>query len=863
MTPAINEKRKNSSFLKTKIIVGAAFLLILALGFNSLLTSSSLEKLYVESLASSYQVFGKDLQIKLETALRFGKKLEKFIGMEALLEHTLGNMALQSSAEGRRATNKKESPAEFGRYVAVALPNGKILYSTNETLIDSKLPEKARVNYGKTTEKDDLLKTSHLAKHESTYFVTLPIRDRNKTWVATAVLAFSQKQVRALLNPVLVENVKTGVIILACSVIILLMLLFLILPRERAKIMRLVERIINVQFKTKKKGFPRRTISILLFCVIILSQLLFSGLGTTVFKDYYLNITKEKSAALITLLRNDVEYLLSKGLDINKLVKMEVMMGKILPALPEVNDISIFDNQGNVLYMADRQGVIDFTKNDTGHHAKRLQDFADVTSEYKVRINIIKDEERAGFISTTISKKVVLARLREIVLDSLTVLAIAILFSVELLILVFPLMQKREIAAPGRTQIHYAAIRPAAFLFLFGVDISISFLPLHMEKLYVPMFGLSKDMVMGLPISVEMFFAAISILAAGAWLDRRGWHEPFLSGLLLSGMGVLYSWLAPDAFHFIVSRGVVGLGYGLSWMACQGFVLSHTDEDTKTQGLAQLFAGIMAGSICGGAAGAMLADRVGYYPVFLVGAVIVFSVLAYTIVFLRRALRKPAYYSSEPPTESVNKRHVLEFFLNRNVCSVILLSAFPGAVAVVGFLYYFSPVYLNRIGTSQSTIGRILMIYGICLIYLGPFVSKYADRSSNKKAYVVISGILGSLGFVIFWLIEGPIATALAILLLGLSSSFGVSRRSYILKLEISRKLGPGTAMGLFNSAMRTGQVLGPIMFGWLIVATEVSKGITYFGLAYLFITFIFLVSAQSDRTITVDEKNKAGRVQL
>jgi predicted MFS family arabinose efflux permease len=112
-------------------------------------------------------------------------------------------------------------------------------------------------------------------------------------------------------------------------------------------------------------------------------------------------------------------------------------------------------------------------------------------------------------------------------------------------------------------------------------------------------------------------------------------------------------------------------------------------------------------------------------------------------------------------------------------------------------------------------------------------------------------------------LIEGPIATALAILLLGLSSSFGVSRRSYILKLEISRKLGPGTAMGLFNSAMRAGQVLGPIMFGWLIVATEVSKGITYFGLAYLFITFIFLVSAQSDRTITVDERNKTGRPQL
>jgi len=570
-----------------------------------------------------------------------------------------------------------------------------------------------------------------------------------------------------------------------------------------------------------------------------------------------LNITKEKASALIKLLRNDVEFLLSKGLHINKLVKMEVMMGKILPALPEVSNITILDTNEDLLYMADKEGVIDYTKPSMDQYFWRPENLPGSAAEYSLRVNIMQDEETAGFISATISRQVVLSRLREIIWDSVTVLVISVLFSVELLILIFPFMQKREIAPPEMRQIHYGSIRPAAFLFLFGVDISISFLPLHMEKLYEPIFGLSRDLLMGLPISVEMFFAGITIFAAGAWIDRRGWHEPFLSGLLLSGLGVLYSWLAPDALHFILSRGIVGLGYGLSWMACQGFVISYTDESTKTQGLAQVFAGIMAGSICGGAAGAMLAERIGYYPVFLIGAVIIFSVIGYTLIFLRTSLRKPTYSTQEQPAVSVKKGQIIEFLLNRNVFSLILLSAFPGAVAVVGFLYYFSPVYLNRIGTSQSTIGRILMIYGICLIYIAPIISKYADKSQNKKMYVFVSGILGSLAFMIFWLMEGPIATALVILFLGLSSSFGAPRRSYILKLKVARQLGPGRTISLFNSFMRAGQVLGPIMFGWLIVATDVGTGITYFGIAYFIITLFFLVSAQSDRKIAANESSR------
>ncbi|MEZ5591885.1 MAG: MFS transporter [Gammaproteobacteria bacterium] len=184
-------------------------------------------------------------------------------------------------------------------------------------------------------------------------------------------------------------------------------------------------------------------------------------------------------------------------------------------------------------------------------------------------------------------------------------------FFSELVILLLKVLQARNRQHAGTpAPVDPASMRPAVFLFLFGVDLSAAFVPLHMADLYQPLLGLPKDMVMGLPISAMFLSVSITIIVSGIWLDRRGWHEPFLTGVALVAAAKLYAWLAPSAVHFIAAMGMVGLGYGLTLMASQGFVIVQTDNKSKARGLAYLFAGIYAGSICGTAAGAMLAERI-------------------------------------------------------------------------------------------------------------------------------------------------------------------------------------------------------------------------------------------------------------
>ena len=255
------------------------------------------------------------------------------------------------------------------------------------------------------------------------------------------------------------------------------------------------------------------------------------------------------------------------------------------------------------------------------------------------------------------------------------------------------------------------------------------------------------------------------------------WQYSFPAPGSTGADGSVYSAVAPDAIQFILSRAVVGSGFGLALMASQGFVITHTDDRNKTQGLAHMFAGLYAGSICGGAAGAMLAEYYGYSFVFLLGAGVIVLAIGYTLYFMSER-EEVAPRTDIKIAQTFKAADLRAFLFNRNVLSLVFFSSLPAAIAVVGFLNYFSPIYLNRMGASESTIGQILIIYGICLILAGPTIGKFVDASNDKKSWIFVGCLLGSAAFLVFTFFDGVPATMLAILLLGLSSSFVLSSQT-------------------------------------------------------------------------------------
>jgi hypothetical protein len=73
-----------------KIIVIVVGILSLSYSLGMFLSVLSFEKIYLKALTSKYEILGKDLKHKIETALKFGKRLDGFVGMENLVKPLYG-----------------------------------------------------------------------------------------------------------------------------------------------------------------------------------------------------------------------------------------------------------------------------------------------------------------------------------------------------------------------------------------------------------------------------------------------------------------------------------------------------------------------------------------------------------------------------------------------------------------------------------------------------------------------------------------------------------------------------------------------------------------------------------------------------
>jgi predicted MFS family arabinose efflux permease len=336
-----------------------------------------------------------------------------------------------------------------------------------------------------------------------------------------------------------------------------------------------------------------------------------------------------------------------------------------------------------------------------------------------------------------------------------------------------------------------------------------------------------------------MIFTAISILFVGSWCDKKGWQQPFFYGLFLSCLGFLLAFITRSPLIFLFALACIGFGYGLSYISAQNFVTTNSPPEKKAQGLSEYYAGCVAGSICGIATGGMLAEQLGFSAVFLIGFLILSGVILCAFFFMKPFFSKPVQHAEALQTK---KPSLLHFFLDSKIVLLLLLNIIPAAVVLVGFMNFFIPVYLHTYGISQSDIGRIFMIFGICLIYIAPFITKRINAMAHSLRYITLGGILGGFALLTFTFLSGYMAVAVSILFLGFGASFNALRNAYALNLTISKTLGEGRMASLIFFHARIGQALGPIVFAWFAVTEKGSSGIIYIGIIFLLLSLSFLL---------------------
>lgn len=389
-----------------------------------------------------------------------------------------------------------------------------------------------------------------------------------------------------------------------------------------------------------------------------------------------------------------------------------------------------------------------------------------------------------------------------------------------------------ETGSGDLTQQRVVLVRVLSFLFMFAEMLSRPFLPVYAAGLNAGTLALPDGLRASLPITAFLLGVALSMPFAGRWSDRVGRRRSYVAGALLVTAGLAATGLLPDYLVLVAARACTGVGYAIMFMACQGYVFDNTDGGNRGKGMALFVGAIMVAEICSPAVGGILADRIGYRMVFILGAAVALVAAAIAGAVLDNAGQHGADAAAAPRV----RLHRLAG--NRRFLALSILSGMPAKFMYSGFMIFLVPLLLSGLGCSKSEIGRYTMLYGLSCLALAPLFARLADRYDAYAALVAAGGLLS--GFGMLPVMNGASArlVMLGIAALGIGQAMSISAQLVLVARVTqaeARAAGSGPVLGVFRLLERLGAAAGPLATGALVVrygAQQTMLVLGAFGLA-------------------------------
>ncbi|MGW8309338.1 MAG: MFS transporter [Achromobacter pulmonis] len=794
-----------------EVTLACLAVLLLAQALIGALSLSALNRLVVDTTADRVEVVARRVAGNIENGLRLGKPLEQYFGLRDTLRDGLaGSRGVQGAA--------------------VLLADGQALATQGE------LPEDAAhlartLDAGRATAAGVARRGSGalVAVAGDRVTVAVPLSAAGGKALGAVVLSASQDGEAS--RRLLLDNLQ---VLLAVTALVGLGL---------AGVFKYI-----VPLTSLAAGGRARFVVPLL--ALMLAQGVYAAYTISTFRSGWLEVTRNNVGLLAEGLQRDLNRVLGYGLEVDRLRGVEAPFTRLAATFPAVAQIELTDRDGRVLYGADARGAIDVA----GLPPVRPQ-ADDLTLVLPVGA-ALADPKAHGDLVLRLSGDVIAAGVRSRALDAVTVVAVALVAAIEMLLLLALLMNRAfaaratlpdgsRVGPDDESEVGRIA-RPVMFGFLFAWALPLGFLPLYARSLPAGGLDLPANLLLALPISVEMGCGLLTSLLAGRLTDRKGWQVPVLAGLGVSAAGMLACAAAANLWMFSAARGLVGLGYGLTWMGLQGFIVTRSPPLYRGRNMTGVIAGLFAGHLSGAAVGAMLMEQVGFRAVFAVGAVMLVMPLAGVLILMRPYMERGRKSATQAAVRAhAHLSQTLKLLFTRDFGLLLLGSVIPFSIAQVGLLSFALPLYLEAEGVAASSIGRVLMIYGLCVIYVGPLMGRVVDRSSIKKSWIVLGGLVGSLGMLGLYFNSGLLAAAAAVLLLALASCFaGASQSPYMLALPQVQRYGAAGATSVMRAADKLGQMAGPLVVGAMFGAAGMGAGLAATGVIYLAATVLFLLFA-------------------
>lgn len=841
-----------------EVTLACLAVLLLAQALMGALSLAALDRLIADTTADRVEVVARRVAGNIDNGLRLGKPLAQYFGMDVLL---------------RDGTHGSDDLAG----IAVLLPDGSTVASQGEVPGAATLARALFRHNGAATPHDISARPSGalLSAGGGRVEVAIPLASADPTKAYAGALVVSAVRDAAAAHAMMWRSLLVLVAVTAVVGVALAAAFKFLVP-----------------LTTLAAGGRARFVVPLV--ALLLAQGVYAVYTVQTFREGWLRVTRENVAVLARGLQADLDRIIGYGIAADKLRGVEAPFQRLAATFPAIREIDLTDAGGRLLNRADSRGPLPLAgaaarDNDVADDLTLVlpltgrRDTAQGSAQESARApaqfpmpGAAQDKSPAtsqsaapgatqGNLVLRLSAEVLGAGVRSRMIDAITVVAVALVAAMEMLLLLSLLMNRafatRGVAPDGTrvgpddaSDIGRIA-RPIMFGFLFAWAMPLSFLPLYARTLPEGWIDLPPNVLLALPISVEMGCGLLTALLAGRLTDRRGWQFPVLTGLGVTFLGMLACAGAGSLPGFAGARGLVGLGYGLTWMGLQGFIVTRSSPQYRGRNMTSVIAGLFAGHLTGAAVGAMLMEQLGFRLVFGISAFMLLMPVLGVLAMMRPYMGKPTVAAPaaaaipSPPQPARAMRagfaRTARLVFTRDFGLLLLGSVIPFSIAQVGLLSFALPLYLEHAGVAASSIGRVLMIYGLCVIYVGPLMGRLVDRSNAKKAWIVLGGVVGSAGMIGLYFGGGLAAATLAVFLLAVASCFsGASQSPYMLGLPRVQDYGAAGATSVMRAADKLGQMAGPLMVGALFGSMGMNTSLAIAGGVYLVATLLFLFFA-------------------
>lgn len=397
----------------------------------------------------------------------------------------------------------------------------------------------------------------------------------------------------------------------------------------------------------------------------------------------------------------------------------------------------------------------------------------------------------------------------------------------------------------GRIGKHLIILSAALVIVTLGFGMVIPIFPFYIEAMG------GRGSALGLLVATAALTELIFGPVWGGVSDRLGRKPVLVIGLVGYALSSLLMGLSTELWMLYAARALSGVLSSATASTALAIVGDITSKEDRGGGMGIVGAASGLGIILGPGFGGWL-GAISLSTPFYVSAVLSLLTVIMVLVLLPESYPKEARQQAG----SAEKTRWVDL-LRRVVFSpvgILLFMIFLASFGLANFEAVFGLYVLEKFGYGPGQVGVILTVVGVVStvgrVFTGALTRRFGDAPVIK-----VSLLTGAVGYLVLLSANTYVSILLATGFFVLSKTF--LRPSVLSLISQRAPIRQGAAMGISNSFMNLGRIVGPI---WAGVVFDVNITYPYLsGAAILFAGF--LISLASVRGREKETRSAAANV--